>query len=90
MYLPLVGGEVIGVKEVPGIAIAVARVTDGVAEFQAYQVTGQVWHGNEYRVTDDQFGEYLGTAHGPAVYGAALDFMAKVILRLRAIAAESN
>jgi hypothetical protein len=91
MIRPLVGGEVIGVAQCPDIAISVEWVRDGVAEYKAYKVTGQVWYENGgYRIDEDQLGEFLGTAHGPAMYGGALDFLAMVVIRLRQIASESN
>jgi hypothetical protein len=87
---PVLGGEVIAIPQAPDIAVGVQWVRDGVAEFRAFQTTGQVWYGDEFRIEDSQFGEYLATAHGPAYFGAALDFIAMVVFRLRQIDAESN
>lgn len=75
-------GSVLGVKAVPGVAVGVADILDGVALFQAFTVSGQVWYGTDYRVADDQIGEWLASGYGQATYRAAAEFILLVAERL--------
>jgi len=75
-------GNVLGVKTVPGVAVGVADILDGVALFQAFTVSGKVWYGSEYRVADDQIGEWLATGYGQATYHAAAEFILMVAERM--------